>query len=226
MSSVFAVLLILTLIIGGFSMLKPGKSKKTGETYRRKDLGLGFGVFAVIFFILFGLTSPSPKAVNVEQAGLKATTSQQSQAETQTPTVTTKQETETQSVPYTTQNQNDSSLAQGQTKIIQQGQNGTETLTYNVTYSDGTQTNKTLVSTTVTAQPVTQIVAVGTYVAPAQPTCTNGTYVNSAGNTVCSPETASSAPAGATAQCVDGTYSFSQTHSGTCSHHGGVAEWL
>jgi hypothetical protein len=37
---------------------------------------------------------------------------------------------------------------------------------------------------------------------------------------------ASSAPPGATAQCRDGTYSFSQHHSGTCSHHGGVAQWL
>ena len=33
-------------------------------------------------------------------------------------------------------------------------------------------------------------------------------------------------PPGATALCTDGTYSFSQTHSGTCSHHGGVAAWL
>ena len=33
-------------------------------------------------------------------------------------------------------------------------------------------------------------------------------------------------PPGATAQCRDGTYSFSQHHSGTCSHHGGVARWL
>ena len=33
-------------------------------------------------------------------------------------------------------------------------------------------------------------------------------------------------PPGATAQCNDGTYSFSQHHSGTCSHHGGVAQWL
>jgi len=35
-----------------------------------------------------------------------------------------------------------------------------------------------------------------------------------------------SAPPGATAQCKDGTYSYSQHHSGTCSHHGGVAVWL
>jgi hypothetical protein len=30
----------------------------------------------------------------------------------------------------------------------------------------------------------------------------------------------------ATARCTDGTYSFSQHHSGTCSGHGGVASWL
>jgi hypothetical protein len=62
--------------------------------------------------------------------------------------------------------------------------------------------------------------------AKAAPVCTNGTYVNSAGNTVCSPEHSPTAPAGATAQCEDGTYSFSESRSGTCSHHGGVAKWL
>jgi hypothetical protein len=35
-----------------------------------------------------------------------------------------------------------------------------------------------------------------------------------------------SPPPGATARCRDGTYSFSKHHSGTCSHHGGVAVWL
>jgi hypothetical protein len=33
-------------------------------------------------------------------------------------------------------------------------------------------------------------------------------------------------PPGATAQCRDGTYSYSQHHAGTCSYHGGVAVWL
>ena len=37
---------------------------------------------------------------------------------------------------------------------------------------------------------------------------------------------AGSVPAGATARCRDGTYSFSQHRAGTCSHHGGVAAWL
>jgi hypothetical protein len=58
-------------------------------------------------------------------------------------------------------------------------------------------------------------------------TCTNGTYVNSAGNTVCKPEESSTGPpAGATAECTDGTYSFSESRSGTCSSHDGVARWL
>ncbi|WP_316685514.1 MULTISPECIES: DUF3761 domain-containing protein [Ralstonia] len=34
------------------------------------------------------------------------------------------------------------------------------------------------------------------------------------------------APNGTTAQCCDGSYSFSESHRGTCSRHGGVAGWL
>jgi hypothetical protein len=40
------------------------------------------------------------------------------------------------------------------------------------------------------------------------------------------PSAGGAPPPGATARCRDGTYSYSQHHSGTCSHHGGVAAWL
>ncbi len=40
------------------------------------------------------------------------------------------------------------------------------------------------------------------------------------------PDDPPKAPAGATAQCNDGTYSYSAHRRGTCSHHGGVAVWL
>lgn len=56
--------------------------------------------------------------------------------------------------------------------------------------------------------------------------CKNGAYINSSGKRVCKPEKDNSPPAGATAQCRDGSYSFSQHRSGTCSGHGGVAIWL
>ncbi len=58
------------------------------------------------------------------------------------------------------------------------------------------------------------------------PLAPNGTYENVDGNQVPSPYYAPSVPAGATAQCRDGTYSFSQHRQGTCSHHGGVSEWF
>ncbi len=53
-------------------------------------------------------------------------------------------------------------------------------------------------------------------------------YTNSQGNRVRSPTRTpdNQPPAGATAQCRDGTYSFSQSRRGTCSHHGGVTKWL
>jgi hypothetical protein len=53
------------------------------------------------------------------------------------------------------------------------------------------------------------------------------TYQNHDGNTVHAPAHSRSGqiPDGATAQCRDGTYSFSQHRSGTCSRHGGVANW-
>lgn len=59
---------------------------------------------------------------------------------------------------------------------------------------------------------------------PPQPT--TPTYTNSSGQQVHRPEFAQAAPAGATAQCRDGSYSFSLHRRGTCSHHRGVATWL
>ena len=51
-------------------------------------------------------------------------------------------------------------------------------------------------------------------------------YTNVSGHRVHRPEHAKKAPPGATAHCRDGTWSFSEHHSGTCSHQGGVASWL
>ena len=52
-------------------------------------------------------------------------------------------------------------------------------------------------------------------------------YTNKSGQGVHSPAKTrnGTAPAGASAKCADGTYSFSRHHSGTCSRHGGVAQW-
>lgn len=44
--------------------------------------------------------------------------------------------------------------------------------------------------------------------------------------TEASTQRARPAPSGASARCRDGTYSYSRNRRGTCSHHGGVREWL
>jgi hypothetical protein len=56
----------------------------------------------------------------------------------------------------------------------------------------------------------------------------HGHYKSSSGQEVHSPAKSvrNTAPAGASAQCRDGSYSFSQHRRGTCSHHGGVDAWL
>ena len=53
--------------------------------------------------------------------------------------------------------------------------------------------------------------------------CKSGYYMNVSSHCVHSP---SNNPVGATAKCYDGTYSYSEHASGTCSHHGGVARWI
>lgn len=56
----------------------------------------------------------------------------------------------------------------------------------------------------------------------------SGAYTNSQGARVHRPAhtDTGTTPAGASAQCRDGSYSFSRSRRGTCSHHGGVARWL
>lgn len=74
--------------------------------------------------------------------------------------------------------------------------------------------------------PVRQEPAPVQVVSPAPELSNDNYYTNSAGDEVHSPAYAPSIPAGATAICGDGTYSFSRSRRGTCSHHGDVGEWL
>lgn len=58
------------------------------------------------------------------------------------------------------------------------------------------------------------------------PPVTGRSYINVDGVRVPSPVFSETRPAGSTARCRDGSYSFSQHRRGTCSYHGGVAEWF
>jgi len=148
-----------------------------------------------------------------------------------TPEVEVRTESATEAVPYTSSTVDDAKLASGSTAVSVAGVPGTLTRTFEVTYTDGVETARVEVSAVVTVAAVNEVVARGTKVdrpppAPAPTNCPNGTYTNSEGNEVCRPYESAGAPAGATAQCKDGTWSFSQNRSGTCSGHGGVSQWL
>jgi hypothetical protein len=58
---------------------------------------------------------------------------------------------------------------------------------------------------------------------PSAADCSRGYYMNVSGHCIHSP---SKSPVGATARCRDGTYSYSEHASGTCSYHGGVRIWI
>lgn len=191
-------------------------------------------IFAVALFTSVAVL-PTPAYAN----SASTQSGSHTQNRTKKPKITYKKVTKTETIKFAQKTQNNSTLPKGQTKIIRKGVNGQKKVTYKVTYKDGKATKWQVLTSKTLKRPMDQLIVVGTYLVPSpapsptpnttpahQPSCTNGSYVNSAGATVCSPEATPSAPAGATAQCRDGTYSFSQSHSGTCSHHGGVSAWL
>jgi uncharacterized protein YabE (DUF348 family) len=68
----------------------------------------------------------------------------------------------TTSIPFTSTTKNDSSVLIGTKVVTQQGENGTLASTYELTFTDGVQTAKTLVDQQVTVAPVPQITTIGT----------------------------------------------------------------
>lgn len=67
--------------------------------------------------------------------------------------------------------------------------------------------------------------APGSAAAEANGQCPINYYRNVSGRCVNRPVQSSTVPKGASARCRDGGYSFSQNRRGTCSYHGGVAQW-
>lgn len=69
---------------------------------------------------------------------------------------------ETQKIPFKTRTVKDPSMAEGARTVRVKGVAGVRTLTYEITVTDGVQTNKRLVSSVITRQPTAKVIAVGT----------------------------------------------------------------
>lgn len=205
--------------------------QKFEQLSRIKKIGIGLLVGLALVTVV-GANNPQKQTnLHASNAAQKSAVlgEHTSKPQQKTPIITKRTVTETSAIPFTATTVSSNSLAAGISKVTTIGTDGILTSTYVITYRDGVQISKDLIAQETTTQPVAQVTTVGTYVAPGpapQVTCPNGTYINLAGNTVCNPYQSTSPPSGATAECQDGTYSFSQSHSGTCSHHGGVSVWL
>ncbi len=98
--------------------------------------------------VLAGASAPSPQTTT-----------------TTTHTVEVKIETEEEIIPFDTKEVKDSSLAKGKEKVTTKGVDGRRVFTYEVEYTDGVETKRTLLKEEVT-KPATQVTSIGTYVAP------------------------------------------------------------
>lgn len=231
------IILFLTFIFVYISaLIKPRQKafkKSFGEHPTRKTISKGFIPALSILFILIGITAPP--SMPTQNAATSQSSSKQQQLdalksqeaariqaiEAAKPQI--KEVIEKSTVPYATETRNDSSLPLGYSSTSREGIDGEKSTTYLVTYIDGKETTRTQKSDETTRQPISKITTKGTYSAPTSAANSGNGYINSQGNHVPSP---SNDPTGATAKCSDGTYSYSQSRRGTCSHHGGVAAWL
>ncbi|WFM79941.1 G5 domain-containing protein [Streptococcus pluranimalium] len=75
------------------------------------------------------------------------------------------EETETEEIPFTTETRENPNLPKGETRVVQEGKNGSRTVVYTVVTVDGKETGRTVKSDT-TVDAVTEIVEVGTKVTP------------------------------------------------------------
>ncbi len=85
------------------------------------------------------------------------------------PVITTETVKEEVKIPFTTVKKNDETLEKGKTVVSQKGIDGTETVTYEVTYTDGKETGRKEVGRVVTKKVVEEVVKVGVKVVASAP---------------------------------------------------------
>lgn len=73
-----------------------------------------------------------------------------------------KTETKSETIKYSTTKKNDRTLAQGKTKVVTKGVDGSKDVTYKVKYVNGEEESRETVSEVVVTKPVNKVVKVGT----------------------------------------------------------------
>jgi hypothetical protein len=106
--------------------------------------------------------APADGAATASPTATASSTASPTAPVTTAPAVETRTVTETRAIPYGTRTVKDSTLAKGTRKTRTNGVAGVRTLTYEVTFTNGVETGRRLLSDEVTRKPVSKVVAVGT----------------------------------------------------------------
>jgi hypothetical protein len=200
---------------------------KTSSCARGKRRGAGNGkvLLALIGALLLAvLMSACSEASGGDAGAAPSDTAGKATTSTAASGIEVKIETKTEPIPYESEYEEDASINLGEYEVRQEGQEGTKELTYRVTYTNGIETARELISEVVLTEPVTYIEAVGTHVTHHEdPTATTSTSTTATNQ---QPDAAgSSCPAGVVAICADGSVSMGSTNPAIplCAGRGGVA---
>ena len=228
----FATLLLIGIAVAG--LIKPSLLKRYLKKFAiRRYITIGSFALLLVFGSILSATEPDSvkqarldkERASKEAALIKKTNEEKQKAAEEEakkkaePKVEKKELKETQKIAFAKEQQQDASLAIGTSTLKQTGKDGQKTLYYEVTYTDGKETSRTLKSEIVDMQPTHEITLLGTYTPPAASAPAPRSSPSS------TPPAQSPSGTRTGAICKDGWRSTA-TGRGACSHHGGVATWL
>lgn len=162
--------LAVALVVLVTALIALGRSTPTWLRLRsRTAAGAAVAGAAAVALVTVALIATPGPSQQQSTTGAVPLVSSDDRADTAEPESTFREETVTETIPFGASTVEDPNLPSGQSQVTTAGQAGERTLTYRVEYIDGREVDRELVSDVVTREPVTEVTAVGTYVAPPPP---------------------------------------------------------
>lgn len=130
------------------------KKPETKNVYNAALLGIGLLITPAWTSGMIGAETTNPEP-EIKQ------TQEKRQEETK-PAVKVVTETKEEEIKYDTEERKDNTLTEGEERTKREGRKGAKTYTYEVTYTDGEETNRELLGKEITQEPVSKVIVIGT----------------------------------------------------------------